>query len=63
MQFRDRIEAFLALKAKDESGRQLNATLLAGYDKGLIEFKWADNGELLIRSTDKGRGLSGIGSR
>ena len=63
MQFRDRIEAFLALKAKDESERQLAATLLIGYDKGLFEFKWADNGELLIRMTDKGRGLSGIGSR
>ena len=54
MQFRDRIEAFLALQAKDESERQLKATLLALYDRGLIEFKWAHNGELLIRSIEKG---------
>jgi hypothetical protein len=57
MQFRDRIEAFLALQAKDGSERQLKATLLALYDRGLIEFKWADNGELLIRRTEKGRVL------
>jgi hypothetical protein len=55
MQFRDRIETYLALQAKNESERKAKAALLSLYDKGLIEFKWDDNGELLIRSTDKGR--------
>ena len=63
MQFRDRIEAFLALQAKDDSERQLKATLLALYDKGLIEFKWAVNGELLIRSTSKEPLLSQASAR
>ena len=55
MQFRNRIEAFLALQAKDESERKVKAALLSLYDAGLIEFKWDDNGELLTRITDKGR--------
>jgi hypothetical protein len=55
MQFRDRIEAYLALQANNESERKVEAALLSLYDKGLIECKWDDNGELLIRSTDKGR--------
>jgi DNA-binding transcriptional ArsR family regulator len=49
MQFRNRIEAFLALQAKDESERTVKAALLSLYDAGLIEFKWDDNGELLSR--------------
>jgi hypothetical protein len=55
MQFRDRIEAFLALQAKDEPERRVKAALLSLYDRGLIEFKWDDNGELLTRLADKGR--------
>jgi len=54
MQFRDRIEAFLALQAKNESQRKLTAALLSLYDKGLVECKWADAGELLVRRRDKG---------
>jgi hypothetical protein len=47
---RDRIEAFLALQAKNESEQRLKATLLSLYDKGLIKCKWDDNGELLMRA-------------
>jgi hypothetical protein len=50
MQFRDRLEAYLALRAKNESQRKLNAALLSLYDAGLVECKWDGNGELLVRS-------------
>jgi hypothetical protein len=53
MQFRDRIEAYLALQIKNESERELSAALLALYDKGLVECKWDDDGELCFRSTPK----------
>jgi hypothetical protein len=49
MKFRDRLEAFLALQAKNESERELNAVLLRLYDEGRVECKWADTGELLVR--------------
>jgi len=49
MKFRDRLEAFLALQAKNESERELNAVLLRLNDEGRVECKWADTGELLVR--------------